>query len=87
MTEREKALMRVQTFSFALNEANLFLDTHPKSREALDYYHKAVKEYNDAVQTYITNFGPLDFTQVLSKDTWTWIEGCMPWEGECNVEI
>ena len=36
MTEREKALMRVQTFSFALNEANLFLDTHPKSREAFD---------------------------------------------------
>lgn len=87
MTEREKAMMRVQTYSFALNEANLFLDTHPDSREALDYYHKTLKEYNDAVQIYITNFGPIDVTQVLSHDTWTWTEGCMPWEGDCNVEI
>ena len=77
MTEREKALMRVQTFGFAVNEATLFLD----------YYHKAVKEYNDAVNIFITNFGPLEATQVKSRDNWTWTEGCMPWEGECNVEL
>ena len=46
MTDREKALMRVQTSAFAVTEATLFLDTHPGSREALDYYHKAVNEYN-----------------------------------------
>lgn len=87
MTDREKALMRVQTLGFAVVEANLFLDTHTGSREALDYYHRVVNEYNEAVNNFITNFGPLDVTQVLSKDSWTWTEGCMPWEGECNVEI
>ncbi|MBP3480576.1 MAG: spore coat protein CotJB [Clostridia bacterium] len=87
MTDREKALMRVQTSAFAVTEATLFLDTHPGSREALDYYHKAVNEYNDAVNIFITNFGPLEATQVKSRDNWTWTEGCMPWEGECNVEL
>ena len=53
MTDREKALMRVQTSAFAVTEATLFLDTHPGSREALDYYHKAVNEYNDAVNIFI----------------------------------
>ena len=60
---------------------------YENSREALDYYHKAVKEYNDAVNIFITNFGPLEATQVKSRDNWTWTEGCMPWEGECNVEL
>lgn len=87
MTDREKALMRVQTMAFALTEANLYLDTHPDDIQALNYYHKAVSEYNDAVNTFINNFGPLDITQVQSTSAWTWVEGCMPWEGECNVEI
>ena len=79
--------MRVQTYGFALDEAVLFLDTHSKSREALEYYHKALTEYNNAVSNYVANFGPLDITQIKSHDKWTWTEGCMPWEVDCNVEI
>ena len=87
ITDRQKALMRVQTYGFALDEAVLFLDTHPKDSEALKYYHKALAEYNAAVNNYVHNFGPLDASQVKSFDKWTWVEGCMPWEEECNVEI
>lgn len=87
MTDREKALMRVQTCGFALTEANLFLDTHPSSSEALEYYHNAVENYNNAVKLYTESFGPLNVTQVKSRDSWTWTEGCMPWEGDCNVEL
>ena len=87
MTDRQKALMRVQTYGFALDEAVLFLDTHPDNKDALDYYHKALSEYNAAVNNYVMNFGPLDATQVKSHDKWTWVDGCNPWEEECNVEI
>lgn len=87
MTDREKALLRVQTLGFELTEANLFLDTHPKSREALEYYHRVVGEYNNAVNKYTAQFGPLDVTQISSTESWTWTDGCMPWEAECNVEI
>lgn len=87
MTDREKALMRVQTYGFALDEAILFLDTHPNNREALEYYHKAQKEYNNAVEIYTANFGPLQAKYVRTHDGWGWIEGCMPWEVECNVEL
>lgn len=87
MTDKQKALLRIQTAGFALDEAVLFLDTHPENREALDYYHKKIEEYNAAVTMYVTEFGALDATQVKSLDRWTWVDGCMPWEEECNVEI
>ncbi len=87
MTERDKALMRVQTCGFAVTEAVLFLDTHPTDSAAREYYDKAVKDYNAAVMNYITSFGPLDMTQVQSSGGWSWTEGCMPWEEDCNVEI
>ncbi len=87
MNERKKALMRVQTFGFALDEAVLFLDTHPNDAQALEYYHEKLKMYNDAVAFYIKTFGPLEFTQVQKGHGWTWAKDCLPWEDECNVEI
>ena len=87
MTDKQKALMRVQTNGFALDEAILFLDTHPNDKAVLDYYHKALEEYREAVNRYVEAFGPLDATQVISRERWSWVEGCMPWEAECNVEI
>lgn len=87
MTDREKALMRVQTYGFALDEAALFSDTHPDSAEALDYYHRAVADYENAVKRYVDAFGPLTRTQVKSRERWTWVDGCMPWEADCNVEL
>ena len=87
MTDREKALMRVQTYGFALDEAILFLDTHPDNREALDFDHKAQSDYDNAVMIYTSNFGPLQAKAVRNRNGWSWVEGCMPWEGECNVEL
>lgn len=87
MTEKTKALMHIQTIGFAIDEAVLFLDTHPDNTEALEYYHNAVAQYNKATSEYISKFGPLTSNQVISNTKWTWVEGCMPWEEDCNVEI
>lgn len=87
MSDKTKALMHIQTVGFAIDEAVLFLDTHPTSADALAYYHNAVAEYNKAVEDYVTKYGPLNATQVKSHKSWSWVEGCMPWEEECNVEI
>ncbi len=87
MTERKKALMRVQTYGFALDEAVLFLDTHPNDITALNYYHETLKNYNAAVDYYTKNYGPLQTTDVKTRDGWSWAKDCMPWEVDCNVEI
>ena len=37
---RDNRLQRLRELEFALLETNLYLDTHPNSRKALDYYKK-----------------------------------------------
>ena len=87
MNERKKALMRVQTYGFSLDEAVLFLDTHPNDKAALDYYHKTLALYNMAVKEYVANYGPLETTQVHSNKNWSWATDRLPWEDDYNVEI
>ena len=87
MTDKTKALMRVQTYGFALDEAILFLDNHPENPDAMEYYKKVQKEYDNAVEMYTSRFGPLQAKQVRTHSGWSWVEGCMPWESECNVEL
>lgn len=79
--------MRVQTYGFALDEAILFLDTHPNDESAMNYYHETLKLYNMAVRDYVTNFGPLEATHVHGGKKWTWATDNLPWEAEHNVEI
>ena len=59
MSERKKALMRVQTYGFALDEAALFLDTHKDDAQAMQYYRETLMQYNAAMSDYISKFGPL----------------------------
>ena len=87
MNDKKKALMRVQTYGFALDEAVLFLDTHPHDEAALNYYHETLRLYNMAVKEYVTKYGPLENTQVQGSKNWTWATDCLPWEAEYNVEI
>ena len=37
---REKLLRQIQIYSFAVYDALLYLDSHPSSKEALDFYNK-----------------------------------------------
>lgn len=87
MTEKARALMRVQTLGFALDEAILFLDTHTNDKAALDFYTQTLNEYNEAINMYVKRFGPLNSKQMTNENSWSWVEGCMPWESECNVEL
>ena len=86
MSERKKALMRVQTYGFALDEAALFLDTHKDDAQAMQYYRETIMQYNAAMSDYISKFGPLDFTQV-NGHKWTWASDPLPWEDDSNVEV
>lgn len=82
MNEREVLLKRVQVCDFALNDAALFLDTHPDDKDALAFY----KKYNDmrkqAVADYTSKYGPLQKTDLMSDTRWTWVDGPWPWQNQ-----
>ena len=72
LSEKERLLRKIQACSFALVEANLYLDSHPTCRDGLAYFarHKAEKE----------KLVPLTITQNNSSKKWEWVTSPFPWE-------
>ena len=76
---------KINQYSFAVNEATLFLDTHPYDTEALAYFQKYRELRVDAVKEYAKYYAPLaiDYA-VCDKTPWSWVNEPWPWEGvEC----
>ena len=82
MTEREVLLKRVQVCDFALNDAALFLDTHPDNADALAYYRKQLDLRGVAVKDFEDKFGPLTHSESAGGPRWTWVDGPWPWQTE-----
>lgn len=83
---RKDLLHRINVVSFALIEAQLFLDTHPENQEALAYFYKYSRLRNQALDEYAQYYGPLtiDTTKESCADRWNWINEPWPWqEGGC----
>lgn len=81
MSKKTSLLNRIQVCDFALKEANLFLDTHPQNKEALDYFlkHKALRE--QAYNEYVSTYGPLTPLDYSGNGDWSsWTNNPWPWE-------
>ncbi len=77
-------LMPVNEAGFALDEAVLFLDTHPCDTGALAYYRQAKMRYDQAVAAYENQSGPLMMSDVNTTNYWNWVDAPWPWEGGCE---
>ena len=78
--EAERLMTLIRRLDFALVETNLYLDTHPHSRTALNYFERLLHERNQAAERYETAFGPLTATGNGMRDEWTWSTGAWPWQ-------
>ena len=81
---RDEWLHKIQSLSFAKTECELYLDTHPECKHALDYYRNIVEQLDQAMSEYQSKFEPLWADASLNKDRWTWIDGAWPWQNEEN---
>lgn len=72
----------IYEIGFSLDDTILYLDTHPSDREALDYYHKLRKEYDELIKMHAINYGPLFANDVHNDDYFCWVNRPMPWEGD-----
>lgn len=88
-TDKKKLLRYIQEVSFAIDDVVLYLDTHPYDEEALKYYKKYKKLYHEASEEYTQCYGPLQTSNVIADDRWTWVEGPWPMGRRMliNVEI
>ena len=82
MTDKATLMKRSNMLSFAVDEAVLFLDTHPEDREALRFYHEMNAQRQKAVAEYTAEYGPLTAGSVTNAERWTWVDSPWPWQKE-----
>ena len=79
---KKELMEKINQYSFAMNEANLFLDTHPYDAEALAYFEKYRGLRVEAMMEYAKYYTPLAIDYAVSDKTpWSWVIEPWPWEG------
>ena len=81
MDERAKLLRQIQQCDFTLYDLQLYLDTHPTCRRAMEQYEKHLHHRRHLEEEYVSRFGPLRPEQAAGSETWSWVENPCPWEG------
>lgn len=69
----------LMALGFAIGELGLYLDTHPDDREALELHNSYVRMYQEAVQKFEAQYGPIRQATVM-EDKYTWLKNPWPWE-------
>ena len=76
--DRRKMLMQIKEYDFALDELNLYLDTHPDDAQALCLHNNYARTLRDLETQYQKIYGPLTANYPCNK--WRWLEEPWPWE-------
>ena len=71
---------KIQELSFVQKELELYLDTHPSCKTALDYYYQTVEALDSLTEEYEAKYGPI--TAPTECDSWQWTNGPWPWQAE-----
>lgn len=83
---RRELLNHINQVSFAVDDAKLYLDTHPDDQEALAFFENYSRQRNMALKEYAAAYGPLtvDTADCSRSRNWNWINEPWPWqEGGC----
>ncbi|MBR2343923.1 MAG: spore coat protein CotJB [Clostridia bacterium] len=76
---KDELLRYIQELAFRKTETELFLDTHPDCRDALDLYRRNLEMLEAATAEYNNKYGPLTATAAVG-DSWSWIKSPWPWQ-------
>lgn len=80
--DKQKLRHYIDVVSFVVDDTKLFLDTHPDSAEALEYFNQYSNARNRALKEYASCFGPLTVDTASGNRKWQWATEPWPWEME-----
>lgn len=70
----------IRELSFVKTELELYLDTHPSCKVALDYYHKTVDALTKLMVEYQTQGAPIVASGSVDTESWRWVGEPWPWQ-------
>lgn len=80
----KELLNAIQMYHFYLYDLNLYLDTHPNDKKALEKFNAIKCKLNEARKLYNQKYGPLTALENNSEDNFYWPDGPWPWERSAN---
>lgn len=84
--EKERILLNLYEYDFALNDLSLYLDLHPEDNYAYKMFQKYVNNYEIVKKEYESKYGPLVLTCDSSMD-YKWNKNPFPWESEDSMYV
>ncbi|MGE5371153.1 MAG: spore coat protein CotJB [Solirubrobacterales bacterium] len=79
--KQKELLAQLMAIEFTAVDLNLYLDTHPDDRKALNDYNDTVRRLQELKSQYELKYGPLcNFGMAASQSGWRWIDEPWPWE-------
>ena len=82
----DRPMQELQALSFAIAELGLYLDTHPEDEESLALFRKYAALYDDGMQRYETEYGPLMQRCAGKNGAYNWLQSPWPWEACAEKE-
>lgn len=81
--ERQRMLLEVQKYGFAMWDLNLYLNTHPMDRNTMMLFDQYRNAHTKAKENYESKYGPLCLEHTpANSGYWLWNKSPWPWEGE-----
>lgn len=92
--DNDGLLMQIMMLDFAVQDASLFLDTHPCDREALAYFNEATTRLDRARQEFSNQGRVLNNREIGAYQNdyitapWPWVGGksCGCTKRDCNIQ-
>ena len=80
-------MTELQTLNFAIQELQLYLDTHRDDREALEVLRAYQQMYRNCRKQYEAKYGPLNQISANDCDEFRWLDDPWPWEYSKNKGV
>ena len=81
--DKQRMLLEVQKYRFAMWDLNLYLNTHPTDRNVMMLFNQYRNAYKKAVEDYQNKYGALTVEDTdTNSGYWAWNKSPWPWEGE-----
>lgn len=82
MNDKRRLTRQIMSYDFSILEMELYLDTHPRNRRALNLLSDLRRKRAALITAYEQRFGPYIVTtdDVPAEERWRWIDSPWPWE-------
>ena len=77
---KDELLYKIQMYSFAIKDYNLYLDIYPNDTTILREFRDSKSMLENYKKEYESKYGPLCITSVDSTSKWTWLNEPWPWD-------